>query len=426
MQDNQYVLYYSYPFKEKFVPIKVIYEIQQLVETHFHIQMNESELYYLQALLSSKTTSNIKEAVNETQSWYLNLVNQIISNVNENYLINLDDDEFKLKFALHVQNMVIRSSNNFSFKNPLTQSIKSTSPLIYDLSVYIANLLSEKLNIQLSEDEITYIALHVGSCLELKQKSNNYNSINVVLICPAYNNLHQVIKEKLESYFANQLSITKTITRIDSRIAEVDGDLIISTVTLPFNLNVKHILINTFMNEEDILNIQTKVNQIKHEKKQQRIKQNLISLFDKKLFLVTNKIFEDEFEVIRLITRKMISLNLVKQNFAEDVLKREKLSSTAFNNIVAVPHSINMNALQTSIAVLITKKPIHWGEASNIKITSLIAMNYEERNIYRDIYDEYIKILSDTENVNKLARSETYEGFIDQLIELIDEQNEGE
>lgn len=421
IQDNQYIHYHDYSFKEKFISIKIVHEIQHLIESYFQVQMNENELYYLQALISSKTTNTIAEIENHAPSRYIDLVNRIIKKVNESYLISLDDDEFKTKFALHVQNMVIRASNNFSFENPLTQSIKSSSPLIYDLSVYIANLLSEEMNIRLSEDEITYIALHVGSCLELKQKNND--SINVILICPAYNNLHLVIQEKLERYFANQLVITKVVTRIDKEISEVQGDLIISTVTIPFDLDIKEVLINTFMDADDILKIQTQVNKIKHEKKQQQMKQNLISLFDKRLFIIRNEAFKDEFEVIHFITSKMTSLQLVKPNFAQDVIKRENLSSTAFNNIVAVPHSINMDALQTAIAVLITKQPIQWAGSSNIKIVSLIAMNYKERNIYRDIYDEYIKILSNPENVNKLAISKSYEEFIDQLIDFIDQQN---
>ncbi|WP_193065395.1 BglG family transcription antiterminator [Oceanobacillus oncorhynchi] len=422
MQDNQYVHYHVYPFKEKFIAIEIVHEIQSLIESYFHVQMDENELYYLQALVSSKTTINTEEKGNYKQSYYIHLINRIIEKVNESYLISLDDEEFKTKFALHVQNMVIRASNNFSFKNPLTQSIKSTSPLIYDLSVYIANLLTEELNIYLPEDEITYIALHVGSCLELKQK--NDASVNVILVCPAYNNLHLLIKEKLEYYFANQLVITKVVTRIGKEISVLQGDLIISTVDIPFHLDIKQVNINTFMDDEDILKVQTLVNKIKHEKKQQQIKQNLISLFDKRLFIISDEAFKDEFEVIDLITSKMTSLQLVQQHFAQDVIKREKLSSTAFNNIVAVPHSINMDALQTTIAVLITKKPIPWGDATNIKIVSLIAMNYKERNLYRDIYDEYIKILSDPENVNKLAHSKTYEEFINQIIQFIDKQND--
>ncbi len=420
MQDNQYVHYHNYPLKDNFISIEIIYEIQLLIEDYFHVQMNKNELYYLQALISSKTTSAVEDIENGVQAKYLLLVHRIIKKVNESFLISLDDEEFQTKFPLHIQNMVIRASNNFSFENPLTQSIKSTSPLIYDLSVYIANLLSEELNIHLPEDEITYIALHVGSCLVLKQKQSD--TVNVILICPAYNNLHVMLKEKLEHYFSNQLVISKVVTRIDNDIEKLHGDLILSTVDIPFDLDIKTILIHTFIDEEDILKIQTQISIIKHKQKQQKIKQNLISLFDNRLFFISDQTFNDEFEVIHSISNKMISLQFVNQHFIQDVIKREKLSSTAFNNIVAVPHSINMDALQTSIAVLIPKKPIQWGDATNIKIISLIAMNYTERYIYREIYDEYIKILSNPKNVNKLAASQSYEDFIDQLIDFIDKQ----
>ncbi|WP_130860301.1 BglG family transcription antiterminator [Gracilibacillus phocaeensis] len=420
MQDNQYVHHLAYPYKETFISMTIVHEIQDLIESYFHVHMDKNELYYLQALISSKTTNLSKDKGNIVKAPFWNLIHEIIVKVNENYFINLEDDEFKTKFALHVQNLVIRTSNHFSSKNPLTQSIKTSSPLIYDLSVYISNLISEKLDIDLHEDEITYIALHVGSCLELKQK--HHDQLEVILICPAYNNLQFQLKEKIEHYFANQLRVVKIITRVDKELTDIKTDFLISTVEVPLHLNLSQVVISTFLTSDDVLNIQKLLNRKKKEKRQQHIKQNLLSLFDRRLFMLSDQTFNDEFEVIPFITEKMATLHLVKDDFIDNVIKREKLSSTSFNNIVAVPHSIHMDALQTTIAVLITKKPIKWGEADNIRIVSLIAMNKNERNIYRDIYDEYIKILSSPSNVSKLANSKSYEAFIDQLMDFIDQQ----
>ncbi|WP_208591080.1 BglG family transcription antiterminator [Gracilibacillus suaedae] len=422
MQDNQYVHHLDYPYKETFISMTIIHEIQDLIESYFHVHMDKNELYYLQALISSKTTYISEEKEKFVQAPYAALIDEIIEKVNENYFINLEDEEFKTKFVLHVQNMVVRASNHFSFKNPLTQSIKTSSPLIYDLSVYISNLISEKLDIHLHEDEIAYIALHVGSCLELKQK--NHDLLEVVLVCPAYNNLQFQLKEKIEHYFANQLRVIKMVTRVDKEISALQADFIISTMEIPLDQTIVQVVISTFLTSDDILNIQTLVNRIKQEKQQERIKQNLLSLFDKRIFMFSDQTFQDEYDIISFITRQMTDLRLVKKDFVENVMKREKLSSTAFNNIVAVPHSIYMDALQTSIAVLITDKPIKWGEATNIRIVTLIAMNKSERNIYRDIYDEYIKILANPSNVSKLANSRSYEAFIDQLMDLIDQPSE--
>ncbi|WP_226566782.1 BglG family transcription antiterminator [Bacillus stratosphericus] len=419
MQDNQYVNHLVYPYRETFISMTIIHEIQGLIESYFQVHMDHNELYYLQALFSSKATYMSEEKEKFVQSRYETLIDEILEKVNENYLISLEDEEFKTKFVLHVQNMVVRCSNNFPFKNPLTQSIKMSSPLIYDLSVYISNLISEKLDIHLHEDEITYIALHVGSCLELKQKKHDL--LEVVLVCPAYNHLQFQLKEKIEHYFANQLRVIKVVTRIDKEISALQADFMISTMEIPLDQTIAKVVISTFLSSDDILNIQTLVYRIKQEKEQQQLKQNLLSLFDKRIFMFSNQTFQDEFDIISFITGKMTDLRLVKKNFVGNVIKREKLSSTAFNNIVAVPHSIHMDALQTSIAVLITNKPIKWGDATNIRIVTLIAMNKNERNIYRDIYDEYIKILASATNVRKLANSPSYEAFIDQLMDLIDQ-----
>jgi lichenan operon transcriptional antiterminator len=422
MQDNQYVHYHTYPLKDEFVPMDIILEIKQLIESYFAIRLDENELYYLQALISSKTTNINSEVVIQRKEKYHKLIDNIIDKVNESYLINLDDEEFKEKFSLHLQSLVIRAANHFSYDNPLTDSIKHSSPLIYDLSVYITNLISQELNIEIPEDEITYIALHVGSCIELKQK--NEDRLSVVLVCPAYNNLQWKIKEKLEFYFPQQIKITKVISRIDKNIDTVESDMIISTLSAPLDLEIPEVMINTFIDANDVLKIQTQINQLNRNKKRNKIKNDLISLFNEDLFIQTDEVFKDEFEVIQFITEKMIARQLVKPNFTEDVITREKLSSTAFNNIIAVPHSINMDALQTTIAVIILKHPVQWGESSNIRVVSLIAMNYKERNIYRDIYDEYIKILTNSDNVNKLAESPSYKVFIDQIIDFIEVEDE--
>lgn len=418
MQDNQYVHYHTYPLKDEFMPMDIILEIKLLIESYFAIRMDENELHYLQALISSKTTNTISKTAIQRKEKYNALIRKVIDKVNENYLINLDDEEFKEKFSLHLQSLIIRASNHFSYDNPLTDSIKHSSPLIYDLSVYIANLISQELNIKIPEDEITYIALHVGSCLELKQK--NDDKITVTLVCPAYNNFQWKIKEKLEFYFPQQIEITQVISRIDHNLDRIDSDLIISTLSTSLDLEIPEMMIHTFVDSNDILNVQTQVNRLNHSRKRQNIKKELVSLFNEVLFIHTDEAFKDEFEVIRFMTEKMISNRFVEPNFTQDVITREKLSSTALNNLIAVPHSINMDALQTTIAVVILKNPVQWGESSNIRIVSLIAMNYEERNIYRDIYDEYIKILTNSDNVSKLAESQSYKDFIDQMIDFIE------
>ena len=52
-------------------------------------------------------------------------------------------------------------------RNPLTRSLKSTYPMIFEVAVFIASGLQERLGIPLPDDEIAYIAMHVGGQLDM-------------------------------------------------------------------------------------------------------------------------------------------------------------------------------------------------------------------------------------------------------------------
>src|SRR5699024_12679762 len=78
--------------------------------------------------------------------------------------------------------------------------------------------------------------------------------------------------------------------------------------------------------------------------------------------------------LITIPTRRSSDLK-VHKNFIKDVIKREKMSSTAFNNIVAVPHSLHMDASSSCISIYIPEHPIKWGNSDNIRLIALIAMD---------------------------------------------------
>src|SRR5699024_11294030 len=109
-------------------------------------------------------------------------------------------------------------------------------------------------------------------------------------------------------------------------------------------------------------------------------------------------------------------------NFKKDVIKRENMSSTAFNNIVAVPHSLHMNSLSSCISIYIPSEPIKWGNSDNVRLVALIAMDKNNRKIYLDIYDQFIKILSNPSNITTLIESKDYQDFIEILYDLMDKE----
>lgn len=401
---------------------KAAESIAKLIESIFNITFDDLELYNLTVLLISKTTilrqdilnkQNLTDYIDKSQ---IQLVEQVLRKVYENYMVNLYDDQFLIRFMLHVHKLINRARNNQFSKNPLTKQVKSTYPLIYDLAVFISNYIQKEETITINEDEIAYIAFHIAAFLE--QKNVITKKISCTLTCIEYYNIHKDMADKINHYFGAIIDIKKIYTTIDIDYREIDTDLVISTIELPATLDAELIVVSPFLKESEIDNINKKILKLKRKKEHNQLKKQLIQLFNPHIFH-QNFYQKDAFQMIRSIGAKMVDYGFIEDSYIDDVIEREKMSSTVFNNTVAVPHSMHMNALKSSISIVINDKPIEWGN-HHAQIIALIAFNKKERDIFLDIFDNFIRIISEPENVEQLIHSKNYNQFIDTLVSLIE------
>lgn len=151
-------------------------KVAQKMEDHFNIKYSDAEVYEMTLLIISRATTLDYKSINSTNleefigKECLELVNQLIQDINAFYYIDLSEQEFLIRFALHIRNLLVRSKNNYFSKNPLTDGIKTSCPLIYDVSVSLAGTIKEKTGVSINDDEIAYIAFHLGSTLEAQKK----------------------------------------------------------------------------------------------------------------------------------------------------------------------------------------------------------------------------------------------------------------
>ena len=144
-----------------------------LVET-FGTTVGPADLAHLTRLLETRAATRTTEtaqadAAGRPISPRLPLVRRIVGSASSAYLIDLDDEDFIERLALHVDNLVARASESSFSRNPLTASIKAGYPLIYELAVYIASELARTEGIAVNDDEIAYIAMHVGAHLDRRR-----------------------------------------------------------------------------------------------------------------------------------------------------------------------------------------------------------------------------------------------------------------
>lgn len=390
--------------------------IARKIEEDFQIEYNQAEVYELALLLISRATaidyqsitvSNLGDFITPE---CLALVKELISDVNSFYYIDLTELEFLIRFALHIRNLLQRSKNNYFSRNPLTEEIKTSCPLIYDVSVCLSSIIKERTGISINDDEIAYIAFHLGSTLEAQK--NLSEKVTAALYCPSYYDTNVKLTDTINRHFSSELLITNIFT--EERELEKAGksDLVLSTVPLNSVIQLPLLQISPFFTEKDVQSLRRQLTEIKTNKRRKQFREYLEYLIVPEFFERRDDLTDYD-QVVRHMVGKMVSMGYVDEDFEQDIRAREQLSATAFQDF-AIPHAMKMRAHKTGINVLISDTPVRWGD-KQVRIVLMLCFNRDERFIFNEIFEPLTMVLSSRENVKRLVTAGDYQEFIGML-----------
>lgn len=413
LKNNNPILYTGFnDFSDFQKELQTSQSICNKITKQFNVEFSQEEIYQIAFLLITKT-SNVNfysmekmDIASLIGTSYYQMADEIIKSVYKRFYLDIADEEFILKFSLHLKNAVFRASNNYSEKNQLFEKIKFSYPLVYDVAVFCAMEFKRMTGYYLNEDEISFIAIHIGSVIEQKNKLTN--KIKCVLLYPKYYDYYRAIIVKLNNHFGEVIEIV-SIVSIEEKIPNIDYDLVISAVDYS-DENKKVVLINPFLTDTDIDNITKKIEQI-HKSKSSAYNSNIMTYFSKDLF-ETEVYCDDPFEFISYMTDKVEKLGLVTENFKAAVIEREKNASTSFDNLVAIPHTVEVPAKKTFISIIINKNPTMW-DNFDVNVIILIGLQTDSDIVFKDVYTNLLNIIDNKDNIKKIISCKTFEDFID-------------
>ncbi|KFF58682.1 transcriptional antiterminator [Cryobacterium sp. MLB-32] len=393
-----------------------------LIDTHFGVVLDVADLAYLVLLLQTRVltpghdhgTDTISENVARADD--LDVVRRIVAQASEEYLVDLADNDFITRLTLHVRNLIDRAEGQDYSRNPLTRSIKTAYPMIYELSVYIASELQRQVQIRINDDEIAYIAMHVGSYLE--QQSRTEELVTCIIVCPNYYTMHVQLRQRVERLLSDDLMVVEQITRSDVPWTELRADLVLTTIDPPIPA-VGVIVIQPFLTEGDVHRIREAAIRVRRLRRRAQIKDDLLKFFDESLYL-HNFSAPNEEAMIRELGGRMVARGLIDPSYVDGAIERERMSSTAFTDHLAVPHAMAMTARQTSIAIAVNDASMPWGD-SRVNVVALIAFSAAGRASFQSFFDQFVEVFTERADVQRLIkRSVDFTSFIDELVHLID------
>jgi lichenan operon transcriptional antiterminator len=293
----------------------------------------------------------------------------------------------------------------------MVNNIKFTAPFIYEIAVLLGHIIYQKTHLTVNDDEIAYIALHVGTRIE---EINSYkDKVRVCFVFPEYysfrnNPLHEHFAE-----FTNDIVITNIYTSPLQITDNVGADLVITTVQI--NISRPSVIISSFVTPDDKRKIRNAIDSIRKHKASRNFQHILRSIFDPNLYQRISQ-YESREVAINQIGSLLKEKGYVDDEYIQKTIEREKVSATNFGKI-AIPHPIDYYVPTSSIAVTILKKPLIWG-TSTINVIFMLAISKSDYSYIQDVFPFLVRICSNPQQLEQIAASTSADNFMQLLLDF--------
>ena len=390
-----------------------------LKELYPSSSFNKQDIYNVSILLFNRAAPDEFDTMSEIEIESLlgertiKILDEIKSSVFNTYSLDLNSDNFILRFGLHIKNLLDRCQNNSFISNNTFKDIKKEFPFIFAIAVHVTSIINKYVPNNLPETEISLIALYIGIISE--EKKFNSKILHCILIAPNHYALRKAFIETIENNFNNNISIDLvTNNLIDDTVDKSKIDIIISSVQTDMVSSIPILFVNPIISHADIKHIQTYIDNISYLKAQNIIRNQILELFKEELFF-TNTNFNSKNQTIDFMCDKMFEKNFVDSTFKQQIYEHEKICSSSYANI-AITHPLADTSSKSCIALLIQKNSIVW-DYSNVKIVLVFTLKDADKDLFSDIFNLIIKLINNPNIFKKLLDTTTFDEFIKLILE---------
>ncbi|MCG1027101.1 BglG family transcription antiterminator [Virgibacillus halodenitrificans] len=386
-------------------------EIVKDVEKEFSVKFPEEETAYIaihllgtKMLSHTKTDSKIVGRVlgDEISDLITTLLNKI--EVELNLGINYDQ-ELTIALALHLKPAINRFKYGMNIRNPMLEDIKKNYPLAFEAGIIAGLVIEESTGVKIDENEIGYLALHIGAAIERKKLHSGPK--RCLIVCASGMGTAQLIYYKLKARFDKSLDVIGTTEYYNlDKVNLGEVDVIVSSIPIEEDLPVPVIRVNAILGTTDLERIEKFIG----------AEENMIATYFKKDLMYLRKDFADKETLLEFIHKELVEKKLVGEAFLESVYQREEVAPTSFGNLVAIPHPLTPQSKVTFLAICTLTKPIMWNEKPT-QFICILSVKKGSKEDLQPMYEVLGNIVESNTMVQKLIQANSYEQFMSLLIQ---------
>ena len=320
--------------------------------------------------------------------------------------INLSHDKiFEECLFNHICNLYKRADLGINQYEITAGEIKLKYPFAFELGKIAKKTIEKNLNMEISEDEVENIALHIGGALERIDKRDEKKVYKTIIVCTSGVGTSMLIKSKLENIFKGKLEIIKVIpSYLIDYVNVLDIDFVISTVEVNLE-NINVIKVSPMLTDKEIKLIEKYI-----ETENVYIDLDIQNLFSSELFFKDIKA-ETRSQVIDIMSKKLVEKGYIDDTMRQSYFERETIATTEIGNMVAIPHGAKGEVYENKVAIGILKEPISW-EVGKVRLVIMLALDKEKILDYEEVFSKIYKRVDSIAKVISICENKSYEKFI--------------
>lgn len=386
---------------------KVEYKISENILNHFlpiyniNARSFQNETLLLTQTILGKGTywqdNNLREDINE-------FIHDAFSLINQKFSINYETDEtMKLYLALHLIPMFYRIRSRTQLENEMAPEIRQTFPLAYDIAIYFSILLNKHFDLDVSQDEISFLALYFNYGLE-KVNLANFNK-RILILTTLRKSETVLLRHKILSWFPNQISEVVFMDSNSNDFEIENFDAIFSTDEDIEKYKGGITKINIFPDEKDFDRINLAINGYTSAK-------SVLDKFDKDCFYYGSLMTKSQ--VLKTLTENAKKKHELPEDFLQHLESRENITPTYYGNHIAVPHPLTPLTKDTFVSVVLLDKPIRWDSNHTVQLVMLVSVEKNNPKAFQ-IFHYLSNLVRDDYALEMILKEPTYENFIHNL-----------
>ena len=380
----------------------------------YKVKLVKDEVLRFAGLLKGKDRLPKAEARKaEEDEGMQQLMRDILEILRNEFDIDLSgDQDFQSGIIAHIRLLMKRQQNQVTANDLYLQELKRKYPLVFEMAVRVAWCIEGYCGTRLNENEISFLALHLGAACERMDASEQYR---VVAIIPNSYTMSKPCVDKLMLRFGDRMSIVRVCSFFEERrILQDNPDMILTTVPLKHHMDIPTVQISLFLNGEDESRVFQMLNLLDREKYHKDFVNLMERLMRKDLFHIRPSM-ESREEILNFLCDSLYEKGLSGEKFKENVFRREALSDTSFVYGFAVPHAIEASTMESCLSIMILREPVKWGDF-NVSLVVLLAIRETDNSLLKVFFDWLCNIVTDNNKFQELIHSSSYEEFMNHVI----------